>query len=165
MIRSRSSSDGQALEAIARQTHRLDSYPVYLPADLKSFVVNEDALGAWVATEDNEVLGHVALHRSTAEEVMEAVRSLTGMTDDDMAVVARLLVAPTARRQGIGRALLTKATDAASSLGRRAVLDVVDDHRAAIALYEECGWVRIGGVEWTLPGDLPLRELIYLSPR
>lgn len=164
IIRDRSSSDGGALEAIARKTHQLDSYPVYLPGDLQSFIMDQDALGAWVATRGQEVLGHVALHRSSAEEVMDAVVSATGLAGDRVAVVARLLVSPAARRQGIGRALLEKAATAASCLGRRAVLDVVEDHRAAFALYEACGWERVGRVEWTLPGDRPLREFIYLSP-
>jgi hypothetical protein len=41
---------------------------------------------------------------------------------------------------------------------------VVEEHRAAISLYESCGWTRVGRVEWRLPGDLPLRELVYLAP-
>jgi RimJ/RimL family protein N-acetyltransferase len=44
------------------------------------------------------------------------------------------------------------------------VLDVVEDHKAAIALYENCGWTRVGRVDWKLPGDLPLREFVYVAP-
>lgn len=164
IIRNRSPSDGAALEAIASETHQLDGYPVYLPDDLKSFVMDEGALGAWVAATGAEVLGHVALHRTSAVEVMKMVLATTGLAEDSIVFVARLLVAPTARRRGVGRALLEKATQEAGSLGRRAFLDVVRDHRAAIALYEECGWRSIGSVDWTLPGDLPLRELVYISP-
>jgi len=157
-------SDGEALEAIALETHRLDGYPVYLPEDMRSFIVNEDALGAWVAVDGNEVLGHVALHRGSAKEVMDVALSAAGVGEDRIAFVARLLVAPTDRRRGTGRALLEKATQEATRLGRRAVLDVVEDHRAAITLYEKCGWMRVGRVDWTLPGDLPLREFVYLAP-
>jgi [ribosomal protein S18]-alanine N-acetyltransferase len=164
IIRDRSTSDGAALGAIALDTHRLDRYPVYLPGDLTSFIVNEDALGAWVAVDDDEVLGHVALHRSSAKEVMDMAVLATGVAEDRIAFVARLLVAPAARRRGTGRALLEKATREASQLGRRAVLDVVEDHRAAISLYESCGWTRAGRVDWALPGDLPLREFVYLAP-
>lgn len=164
IIRNRSTSDGDALEAIALETHRLDGYPVYLPGDLRSFIVNDDALGAWVAADANEVLGHIALHPSSAREVMDVALSATGVGEDRIAVVARLLVAPTARRRGTGRALLEKATQESTRLGRRAVLDVVEDHRAAIILYENCGWTRVGQVDWTLPGDLPLREFVYLAP-
>jgi GNAT superfamily N-acetyltransferase len=164
IIRDRSTSDGEALEAIALETHRLDRYPMYLPVDLRSFIVNEDALGAWVATDDDDVIGHVALHPSSAKEVMDVVVSATGVGEDRIAVVARLLVAPPARRRGIGRALLEKATGEAARRGRRAVLDVVEDHTAAIRLYESCGWTRAGMVDWALPGDLPLREFVYLAP-
>ena len=164
IIRRRSSADGAALEAMALAVHHLDGYPMYLPDDLRSFIVDEDALAAWVATTDGEVLGHIALHRSSAQQVMELVLSTTGMQEDSIAVVARLLVAPDVRGRGIGRALLEKGTREAARLGRRAVLDVVESHRAAIALYERCGWTRVGRVEWALPGDRKLREFVYLSP-
>jgi GNAT superfamily N-acetyltransferase len=164
ILRDRSPSDGEALEAIARETHRLDRYPMYLPGDLRSFIVNEDALGAWVAADHDEVLGHVALHDSGAREVMDVALAAAGVGKDGIAFVARLLVAPAARHRGIGRALLGKATQEAVQLGRRAVLDVVEDHKAAIALYENCGWTRVGRVDWKLPGDLPLREFVYVAP-
>lgn len=164
IIRSRLPEDGSALEQIARETHQTDRYPVYPPDDLRSFIVDPDALGAWVAADDGEVLGHVALHARSSAEVMDAVESATGLSGDRVAVIARLLVAPAARRLGTGRALLERATGEAARLGRRAVLDVVDQHTAAIALYEDCGWTRVGKVDWMLPGDLPLREYLYLSP-
>ena len=121
IIRNRSASDGEALEAIALETHRLDRYPMYLPPDLRSFIVNEDALGAWVATDDDsKVLGHVALHRTSAKEVMDVVVQATGVAEDMIAVVARLAVAPAARHRGTGQALLERATQEADWLGRRA---------------------------------------------
>ncbi len=135
-----------------------------MPGDLRSFIVNEDALGAWVAEDHDEVLGHVALHDSGATEVMDVALAAAGVGKDNIAFVARLLVAPGAQRRGIGRALLETATQEAVRLGRRAVLDVVEDHQAAIALYEKCGWTRVGRVDWKLPGDLPLREFVYLAP-
>jgi GNAT superfamily N-acetyltransferase len=142
----------------------IDGYPKYLPQDLRSFIVDAHALGGWVAANGNEVLGHVALHRTSAQQIMEVALSVTGLKEERIAVVARLLVIPAARRQGIGRALLEKAILEAAKLGRRAVLDVVEDHKAAIALYEDCGWASVGRVDWTLPGGLPLREFVYISP-
>ena len=164
LIRDRAPEDAPALESIARQTHQLDRYPVYPPDDLQSFIVDPGALGAWVAADDGEVLGHVALHPRSSPEVMDAVASATGLVGERVAVIARLLVAPAARRRGTGRALLERGASEAARLGRRAVLDVVDQHTAAIALYEDCGWTRVGSVEWMLPGDLPLREFLYVSP-
>lgn len=164
LIRDRRPSDGPPLEAIAIETHRLDGYPKYLPGDLRSFIVDPEALGAWVAVDGADVIGHVALHHRTVPEVMDVIAG-TGLEEDGVAVVARLLVTPAARRRGIGRTLLEKATAEAYDRGRRAALDVVEEHTAAIRLYEHCGWTRIGRVDWELPGGLPLREFVYLSPR
>ena len=164
LIRPRRDGDAAALEAIAYRTHELDGYPKYLPGDLKSFIVDGGALGAWVASDGARVIGHVALHRSSVPEVMEMALSATGLSQEGIAVVARMLVDPTERRRGIGRALLEKTMEEAVRLGRRAVLDVVEDHRAAIALYDACGWTRVGQVYWELPGGLPLREFVYVAP-
>jgi ribosomal protein S18 acetylase RimI-like enzyme len=164
-IRPRTPADGPALAAIAAETHRLDGYPKYLPADLEAFIVDPGALAAWVAEDAGVPVGHVALHRHAAAEVMEVARRATGSrTEDALAVVARLLVAPAARRRGLARALLDEATGAAAGMGRRAVLDVVDEHAAAIALYERAGWLRAGRVRWELPDGRPLEGFVYLSP-
>lgn len=164
MIRDRSPGDREALQAIALETHRSDGYPKYLPEDLGSFIIHAGALGAWVAISNGHVVGHVALHLRSAQQVTDVAVSATGLDEDRIAMVARLFVAPAARRQGVGRTLLERATDEAMRLGRRAVLDVVEEHRAAIALYEDCGWTLLGRVNWSLPGGLGLRELVYLSP-
>jgi len=164
MIRERLPEDGAALEAIALDTHSHDGYPKYLPGDLMSFIVDPNALVAWVAEVDGAVVGHAALHPRSAPEVMNVALGATGLREDQVAVLARLLVSPSMRGMGIGRALLEHATSAAVLLGRRAVLDVVDEHVAAIALYDRAGWTRVGRVEWNLPGGLPLREFVYLSP-
>lgn len=164
LIRPRRDSDAGVLEAIAYRTHELDGYPKYLPGDLKSFIVDTAALGAWVAVCAREVVGHVALHRSSVPEVMEMALSATGLGPEGIAVVARMLVDPPARRQGIGRALLGLAEVEAARLGRKAVLDVVDVHQAAIALYDACGWTRVGEVRWELPGGRPFREFVYVAP-
>ena len=116
IIRERSPGDGEALEAIALETHRRDGYPKYLPKDLRSFIFSPEALGAWVAVSDGQVLGHVALHPHGNPQVVDLAVSVTGLDKDDVAVVGRLFVAPSARRQGIGRALLERATEAAVGL-------------------------------------------------
>lgn len=164
LIRTRRPTDGPALAAIAAETHVTDGYPKYMPDDVEAFIVQPDALASWVAEVGAEVVGHVALHASTAPEVMDVATSATGLDEDGLAVVARLLVAPAARRQGTGRDLLDRATQHARALGRRAVLDVVDDHVRAIALYEACGWTRVGEAEWYLPDRRPLHEFVYISP-
>lgn len=164
IIRDRTAGDAAALEAIALETHHHDRYPKYLPDDLRSFIVEPDALGGWVAADGTRVVGHAALHRRSAPPVMDVVLAATGLDEDRVALVARLLVAPDARRMGVGRALLERVSTEAVCLGRRLALDVVDEHVSAIALYERCGWLRVGRVDWSLPGGRPLREYVYLAP-
>ena len=163
LIRDRSPSDGEALAAIAWETHALDGYPKYPQADMETFVMNPSALHAWVAVADGEVVGHVALHPRSAPEVMEVARSATGLSDGELVVLARLLVAPHARRLGLGLALIDTALAEAAKLGRRVILDVVTEHTKAIALYERTGWRRVGEVEWLLPDGGPLHEYVYVS--
>jgi GNAT superfamily N-acetyltransferase len=62
------------------------------------------------------------------------------------AEVTKLLVHPDGRRQGIGRALMTRLDDVARDEGRRLlILDTVEGS-AAQRLYETLGWVLLGVV-------------------
>ena len=81
-----------------------------------------------------------------------------------MVVVARLLVAPTARRQGTGNALMTEATTTAHGLGLRPVLDVAKHYAAAIALYEACGWTRANHITLTFRDGSAVDSWLYLGP-
>jgi GNAT superfamily N-acetyltransferase len=66
-------------------------------------------------------------------------------------MVTRLFVDGTARRRGLGSDLLDAACKYATGIGLHPALEVVDSDRAAIALYEANGWVRVWSREWTLP--------------
>jgi GNAT superfamily N-acetyltransferase len=94
---------------------------------------------------------------------MDAVAGREG--DGPVIYVARLLVEPSARRSGIGRALLKQALREAVSSGHVAVLDVVDIPTAApaIALYRSEGWVETARVSFEL-GDLHLEEIVFTGP-
>jgi GNAT superfamily N-acetyltransferase len=62
------------------------------------------------------------------------------------AEVSKLLVDPRIARQGVGRALMQRAEQAARGIGRR--LLVLDTRRgtAAEALYRELGWTELGAI-------------------
>jgi GNAT superfamily N-acetyltransferase len=163
-IRERAEADlGRCVE-LARVVHETDGYPVYLPDDLRSFLAVPHAIGAWVAERAGDVIGHVALHQRSSAAVMALAEAATGLPAPRLGVVARLLVAPTARRAGIGRALLDVAADRAVQLGRWPVLDVVTRHESGIKLYEAAGWSHAGQVTVTLGGVGPIEELVFLGP-
>ena len=125
LIRPRRPDDVESVAVLGFEVHRTDGYPVYVPERPGEFLVSPDALASWVAEIDGVLVGHAALHRSSAPEVMAVAREETGLRDDELAVVARLLVSPDARRLGVGRALFSAIWWAARDLGLRAILDVV----------------------------------------
>lgn len=64
--------------------------------------------------------------------------------DATTAEVRRLYVAPSARRQGVARALLAALEDRARGFGCAELrLETGDRQAAALALYAACGWERI----------------------
>jgi GNAT superfamily N-acetyltransferase len=163
-IRRRLHDDLDACVELAETVHHLDGYPRFLPASLGDFLTPRDALGAWVAVVKAGVVGHVALHRRTSPQAEALAREATGRTATQIAFIARLFVSPQFRRGGIGRGLLEVAAQEAMARGQLPVLDVVTDHYSAIALYERCGWVRIGEVTARLADGNVLEEFVYTAP-
>ena len=165
VIRPRTDDDLDACEAMARAVHQLDGYPRYPPVpDFGRFLTSPDAFGAWVATDGGSVVGHVALHRRATDEVMALAASATGVRVEELGVVARLLVAPSARRSGVGRSLLDYTEQDARARGLLPVLDVVVEYRAAIRSTRTRG-----GSDWVLSSSSPhdgtsFDEFVYLAP-
>jgi GNAT superfamily N-acetyltransferase len=165
VVRERTEADLDRCVALAFAVHELDGYPLYLPTDLRTFLVSPDAYGAWVAERGGEIVGHVALHRRSMDGVMAMASEALHQPEDSLAVVARLLVAPTGRRGGVGRALLDVASAAAIARGLWPVLDVSTAFEGAMRLYESCGWTRAGEVTVRFPNGVTITEHVYLGPR
>jgi GNAT superfamily N-acetyltransferase len=163
-LRARTDADLDGCVEMARVVHQLDGYPVNLPSDLRAFIASSDAIGAWVAVRHGALVGHVALHRRTASEVMALAGHSVKRPSNGLGVVARLLVSPDARREGVGRSLLQKASDECATRGLSPILDVVTSHRAAIKLYEAAGWVRAGEVISHFDDGTSLHEFVYVLP-
>jgi GNAT superfamily N-acetyltransferase len=164
LVRERSDADLAGCVELARAVHERDGYPHYLPGDLRDFLVMPDAYGAWVAAQDGRILGHVALRPRTAPGPMELASAATGHPASRLGVISRLLVAPAARREGVGRRLLEHSWRQAVSRGLWPVLDVAADLTGAIRLYESCGWVRAGAVTVTFRDGNSLDEYVYVGP-
>ncbi len=163
-VRARVATDLGGCRRLAEDVHTHDGYPVYVPEDLLSFIAAPDALAAWVAVEDGEVVGHVVLRPGTFGAVIDLAMKKTGLPAARLGVVARLLVSPSARRLGIGRSLFEVAGSHAVQLGLRPILDVVDRHKAAIELYESSGWTRAGEVTVTFGPDVVINEFVFIGP-
>jgi GNAT superfamily N-acetyltransferase len=146
-IRFREDTDVDRCLDVARAVHTRDGYPPRGPVDVDTFLAPSQELAAWVAERHSEIVGHAALHRAGAALVTVACATRhLGCSADDLAVVARVLVHPNARRTGVARALLDQAVGGAHARGLRPILDVATHFDAAIALYEQAGWKRVGTV-------------------
>jgi hypothetical protein len=63
-VRDRVEADLADLERLAQIVHQADGYPIYLPTDLRGFLVSLDAHRTWVAVHDGDLIGHIALNAS-----------------------------------------------------------------------------------------------------
>jgi GNAT superfamily N-acetyltransferase len=88
------------------------------------------------------------------------------LTAERLAFVSRLFVAPRARGQGVGAALLQVAWAAARDRGLRATLDVVGSDRAAVALNARAGWQRVTSIPVRRAGAGGAQAVLhtYLAP-
>jgi GNAT superfamily N-acetyltransferase len=164
IVRPRTDDDVDACVRMATLIRDLDGYPTRRPLDLREFLAAPDALGAWVAEREGQVVGHVALHRHSTPEVLAMASHALNRPADQLGVVARLLVSPETRREKVGRTLLTTASTAAVSRGLWPILDVVTTFDAAVNLYENCGWVRVGQVTFRFHDGGSVEEFVYRGP-
>ena len=162
-IRARVAEDLAGCFAMLRQVHEHSGYPSTWPADPGGWLTPADLVVAWVAEEGGLIAGHVVLVRGIRYEcLLEA----TGRDPDELGGIARLFVAPAARRRGLARSLLEAAVASAKERGLRPVLDVVDDSRAAVAVYERSGWKLVGTqtATWTTPTGVSPTLRCYVGP-
>lgn len=123
MIRPRREEDLERCVALLRRVYEVDRYPVIWPSDTVRWLLGRDSLAAWVAEDDERLLGHLSLHATDA------------------------------RGRGVGGALIARAEKHAAERSRHLVLDVAEHNRDAIAFYERRGWRRVGSAELPLSGD------------
>jgi len=71
LIRPRRDEDLAACAELVREVHTADRYPRFLPANIPSFLAPPDRYGCWVANEDGDVTGHIALVPRSLPAAME----------------------------------------------------------------------------------------------
>lgn len=145
-VRPRRASDLDACARALGEIHRRDGYPERWPEDAAGWLSPAGCVGAWVATRAERVVGHVVLRRAESTRGGGRIAAAVDVDVSALAMVGRLLVVPEARRCGVGRALLDAAVAEAHRLGRRPALDADARAGAAIALYRQAGWQRVGSV-------------------
>jgi GNAT superfamily N-acetyltransferase len=162
-IRIRRADDLAECVAMLRRVHEVSGYPARWPDDPAGWLCPPGLMTAWVAEQDGTVVGHVGLVRGVQADCL--LRA-TGRQAGELAGVVRLFTDPAARRTGQGRELLKTAAAHAASGHLMAVLDVVEDARAAIALYEQSGWLLAGRERagWSMPSGQAPTLRYYVRP-
>ena len=163
LIRRKVEADTDACHQLLLAVHASDGYPAVMPPDPRRFMTPRREYVGWVAELDGEIVGHVALHDAGNNPMTPPASEATGRRPEQLCALARLVVGPAVRRQGLARRLLEVATAHALSEGRRPILDVVRDAAGPIALYESAGWQRLGPLTLELGQDR-LDVWVYLGP-
>lgn len=168
-IRPRQPAGIAACVAVLAMVHAADGYPLRWPEDPAGWLTPDRLLAAWVAESaqaERQVIGHVALCGAAGDRAAPVWSAAAGLPPEQIAEVVRLFVAPDARGQGMGAALLAEACAWARAHDLRPALQVLDHDRAAVALYERAGWQRVAtGPTFPAPASgAPVTLLTYLAP-
>ena len=139
-VRQRRPEDLPALLATLQRTHESEGYPVRAAAVAADWLASPHELGGWVATQDDRVVGHVALLPAQGP-CLRAWTSGAGCGVDGLAVVSRFFTDRSVR--GAGTALLAHAAQQARELARVPVLEV-DLLSPAHGFYLRRGWREAG---------------------
>ena len=124
--------------------HLADRYPVLWPQDPPRWLAGRAGLAAWVSENAGAIDGHLSLHATDEARARRGWREALPGPVERLAVVSRFFVALSARRRGVGSALMDAAEDYGADHGLRLVLDVADHNKDAIAFYERRGWRPVG---------------------
>lgn len=100
----------------------------------------------FVAVAEDQVVGSLMLRHRQEPAYASAAWPLT-LDEDQVLVIYTFAVSPWVLRQGVGVQMLQFAAQYARETGARALrLDVFEQNRPAIHLYEKCGFGYVGTV-------------------
>jgi ribosomal-protein-alanine N-acetyltransferase len=163
LLRTREPEDLDGCVAMLRLVHEISGYPSNWPHDPGRWLTPAGQVAAVVAEDDGQLVGHVGLVQGVRTPCLLRV---TGRDPTELGGITRLFVNPAAQRQGLARALLDAAAAEAAARGLQPVLDVVDDSKPAIALYERSGWELAGTATatWVTPDGVTPTLRCYIGP-
>jgi len=123
-----------------------------------------DALAAWVAEEDGEIVGHVALRSDSSPTVVAMASGALKLPPDRLGVVAGCWYLLFTDDTGSGDLCLRSP---AGTLTPGTVADprCGDPTGQGDLLYNKCGWTRAGQVTSRYGDDVVLDEFVYIGPR
>ncbi len=164
IVRPRQPADLPVLAEVLAAQQPVSGYPQSwpLPYPVESFLARDGELGAWVAEVDDagmprgrRVVGQVSVTTVGQSDEADGWTAALGCSIGEIAAVSALFVDHTITGQGAGGALLARASVEIRAMGRRPVLDVVQESTDAVAFYRARGWEVIGEARpsW-LPDDL-----------
>ena len=164
VVRPRSADDLEACLEVLEAVREADGYPPAWPDDRRGFLAPPHEITAAVAVEGSATVGHAGLHRWTPDTACLLQPEVLGVDPHRLGVVARLFVAPAARRSGAGEALLRDMTAEAHRRSLWPVLDVATQFTGAAALYEKCGWRCVGEETVVVGAPTPFPTLVFIGP-
>lgn len=145
-IRARRAEDIGACIAVLARVHAVNGYPMHWPADPPAWLTPHNVVAAWVAEDENSLLGHIALCDAVSDSAAHIWSAAYDLPAERIGVIAKLFVAPNTRGRGVGAALLAEARAEATTRTLCPALEVLGTDRDAIALYERMGWRRVTSV-------------------
>lgn len=142
-IRPRTAADLDDCAGVLRLVHAHSGYPVQGCDNAKAFLTGGPIEQAWIAEQDSQIVGHVAVSKATEDDVSVALWRKQH-PDSPVALMERLFVHPEKLGGGIATRLIQTASSWSRDAGCRLVLFALVKDQAAMRLYERLDWTRFG---------------------
>lgn len=167
-FRARDPADLPALVTLLAAQQPRSHYPFRwpLPFPPEQFIARETERHSWVAVVEGTMAGHIAVTEVIDDDFSRVWTAATGRIASGLGCVSAFFVDETRRGLGIGGDLLDRAVALLRSQDRLPVLDVVQRHGDALAIYRHRGWREVGEVRppWLPAHEPPVVAMVLDDP-